>query len=332
MNAAPTLFSAPVPDDLVGTRLDRALVVLHGAALSRSRLKALIEEGHARIDGATITEPSHKVKAGETLELVVPDATPARQEAQAIALDVVYEDAHLIVIDKPAGLVVHPAPGNADGTLVNALLAHCAGSLSGIGGVERPGIVHRLDKDTSGLMVAAKTDAAHRHLAAQFASHTVERLYAAIVRGVPRPSEGDIEGAIGRDPGNRKRMAIVRSGGKPARTHYRTLERFSDRAALVECRLATGRTHQIRVHLTAIGCPLAGDGIYGRKASPRASPLDAEIASFGRQALDAFVLGFAHPHDGRPLRFERGFAPDLAAFADRLRRAAASLGMRSGKG
>ncbi|MFN7192779.1 MAG: S4 domain-containing protein, partial [Rhodospirillales bacterium] len=143
MNAAPTLFSAPVPDDLVGTRLDRALVVLHGAALSRSRLKALIEEGHARIDGATITEPSHKVKAGETLELAVPDATPARQEAQAIALDVVYEDAHLIVIDKPAGLVVHPAPGNADGTLVNALLAHCAGSLSGIGGVERPGIVHR---------------------------------------------------------------------------------------------------------------------------------------------------------------------------------------------
>jgi len=326
MDDTPEIFAATVPDDLAGERLDRALALLHRQGFSRSRLKALIEEGRVRIEGTPITEPARKVKAGEELVLALPDATPARQQAQKIALDVVYEDAHLIVVDKPAGLVVHPAPGNPDGTLVNALLAHCAGSLSGIGGVERPGIVHRLDKDTSGLMVAAKTDQAHRHLAAQFAEHSVERLYAAIVRGIPRPAEGDIEGAIGRDPGNRKRMAIVRSGGKKALTHYRTLERFCDRAALVECRLATGRTHQIRVHLTAIGCPLAGDGIYGRKAAARAHAVDGELAAFGRQALDAFVLGFAHPHDGRALRFERGYATDLGDLAARLRKAAAALG------
>jgi 23S rRNA pseudouridine1911/1915/1917 synthase len=332
MAGIPEIFEAQVPDDLAGERLDRALAILHASGFSRSRLKALIEAGNVRIDGATITEPSRKVKAGEMLDLALPDARPAIQEAQAIALDVVYEDAHLIVVDKPAGLVVHPAPGNADGTLVNALLAHCAGSLSGIGGVERPGIVHRLDKDTSGLMVAAKTDQAHRHLAAQFAQHSVERLYAAIVRGIPRPAEGDIAGAIGRDPANRKRMAIVRGGGKAALTHYRTLERFADRAALVECKLATGRTHQIRVHLTSIGCPLAGDAVYGRKASAKTHPVDAALAAFGRQALDAFVLGFAHPHDGRRLRFARNYAEDLVELASKLRGAAASLGMRGRPG
>ena len=328
MEDTPEIFATTVPDDLAGERLDRALAALHRSGFSRSRLKALIEEGHVRIEGTTITEPSRKVKAGENLVLALPDVTPARQAAQDIALDVVFEDAHLIVIDKPPGLVVHPAPGNRDGTLVNALLAHCAGSLSGIGGVERPGIVHRLDKDTSGLIVAAKTDQAHRHLAAQFAAHSVERRYAAIVRGIPRPAEGDIEGAIGRDPANRQRMALVRSGGKQALTHYQTRERFSDRAALVECKLATGRTHQIRVHLTSIGCPLAGDGIYGRKAKASASAIDAELATFGRQALDAFILGFVHPDDGRALRFERNYAPDLVELAARLRKAAATLGMQ----
>ncbi len=318
MKSGSESFETLVPPELAGERLDRALAALHPAGLSRSRLKALIEEGQVRVAGATITEPSRKVKAGDPLLVALPAARPAHQAAQDIRLDVVYEDAHLIVIDKPAGLVVHPAPGNAEGTLVNALLAHCRGSLSGIGGVERPGIVHRLDKDTSGLMVAAKTDQAHQHLAAQFARHDVERLYAAIVRGVPRPAEGDIEGNIGRDPANRKKMAIVARGGKAARTHYRTLQRFADRAALVECRLSTGRTHQIRVHLSALGCPLVGDATYGRKPRKAADALDAAMAAFPRQALDAFVLGFEHPASGKKLRFERPFAADLEALRAKL--------------
>ena len=306
-------FETHVPPELAGERLDRALAALHPAGLSRSRLKALIEEGQVRVAGATITEPSRKVKAGEPLHVDLPAARPAHQAAQDIALAIVHEDESLIVVDKPAGLVVHPAPGNAEGTLVNALLAHCRGTLSGIGGVERPGIVHRLDKDTSGLMVAAKNDRAHRHLAEQFARHDVERLYAAVVRGVPRPAEGDIEGNIGRDPKNRKKMAVVRGGGKTALTHYRTLQRFADKAALVECKLATGRTHQIRVHLSALGCPLVGDATYGRKPRRAADALDTVLAAFPRQALDAFVLGFEHPETGKRLRFERPFAPDLEA-------------------
>jgi 23S rRNA pseudouridine1911/1915/1917 synthase len=315
-------FEVEVPPGLAGERLDRALAALHPDGPSRSRLKALIEDGRASVAGATIKEPSRKVKAGEILRVDIPDATKAEQRAQDIALAVVHEDESLIVIDKPAGLVVHPAPGNAEGTLVNALLAHCRGSLSGIGGVERPGIVHRLDKDTSGLMVAAKTDRAHRHLAAQFARHDVERLYAAIVRGVPRPASGEIEGAIGRDPGNRKRMAVVRTGGKPARTGYRTLERFAERATLVECRLATGRTHQIRVHMAHVGCPLVGDTTYGRRPRSAGDALDAAIAAFPRQALDAFVLGFEHPETGATLRFERAHAPDLAELRRNLAMAA----------
>lgn len=191
--------------ELAGTRLDRVLADASGIGASRSRVKALIEAGHARIDGATVQDPSRKVKAGETVTLEIPDPVASSQAAEEIPLTILYEDAHLIVIDKPAGLVVHPAPGHSGGTLVNALLAHCKGSLSGIGGVERPGIVHRLDKDTSGLMVAAKTDAAHRDLAAQFAEHSVERVYAAIVKGVPRPASGEIEGNIGRNPRDRKK-------------------------------------------------------------------------------------------------------------------------------
>ncbi|MBL8807759.1 MAG: RluA family pseudouridine synthase [Rhodospirillales bacterium] len=323
MESGSERFETLVPPALAGERLDRALAALHPSGLSRSRLKALIEEGRVRVAGATITEPSRKVKEGESLGVELPPARAALQAAEDIALKIVHEDASLIVIDKPAGLVVHPAPGNAGGTLVNALLAHCRGSLSGIGGVERPGIVHRLDKDTSGLMVAAKTDRAHRHLSAQFARHDVERVYAAIVRGRPRPVEGDIEGNIGRDPNNRKRMAVVKTGGKAARTHYRTVEAFGQRAALLECRLATGRTHQIRVHMAAIGCPLVGDGVYARKARAKGDALDAAMAAFPRQALDAFVLGFEHPDTGERVRFQRAYAPDIAALRAELAAAAA---------
>jgi 23S rRNA pseudouridine1911/1915/1917 synthase len=298
--------------ELAGTRLDRVLADGSGAGASRSRVKALIEAGQARIDGATVQDPSRKVKAGERVTLEIPDPVAASQAAEEIPLSVVYEDAHLIVIDKPAGLVVHPAPGHSGGTLVNALLAHCKGSLSGIGGVERPGIVHRLDKDTSGMMVAAKTDAAHRDLAGQFAEHSVERVYAAIVKGVPRPASGEIEGNIGRNPRDRKKMAVVKSGGKEALTRYRTLETLAkSRAALIECRLATGRTHQIRVHLASINCPLLGDPTYARKV--------AGLPDFGRQALDAFTLGFRHPESGETLRFVRPYAPDFLRYLALLR-------------
>ncbi|MCA3248643.1 MAG: RluA family pseudouridine synthase [Azospirillum sp.] len=301
-----------IEEGAAGTRLDRALADALGASASRSRAKALIEAGHARIDGTVIKDPSRKVKTGERVALEVPPPEAAGQAAEDIPLTVLHEDAHLIVVDKPAGLVVHPAPGHAGGTLVNALLAHCKGSLSGIGGVERPGIVHRLDKDTSGLMVAAKTDAAHRDLAAQFEAHTVERIYAALVKGAPRPAHGEIEGNIGRNPRDRKKMAVVRSGGKTALTRYRTLEALAGgKAALIECRLATGRTHQIRVHLASIGCPLLGDPTYARKV--------AGLPDFGRQALDAFTLGFRHPHTGESLRFARPYAPDFTNYLARLR-------------
>jgi 23S rRNA pseudouridine1911/1915/1917 synthase len=301
-----------IDETRAGARLDRALADALGANASRSRAKALIAAGHARIDGTVISDPSRKVKTGERVALDIPPPVSAAQEAEDIPLTVLYEDPHLIVIDKPAGLVVHPAPGHAGGTLVNALLAHCKGSLSGIGGVERPGIVHRLDKDTSGLMVAAKTDAAHRDLAAQFEAHTVERVYAAIVKGAPRPAAGEIEGNIGRNPRDRKKMAVVRAGGKEALTRYRTLEILAEgKAALIECRLATGRTHQIRVHLASIGNPLLGDPSYSRKA--------AGLPEFGRQALDAFTLGFRHPEDGKPLRFVRPYAPDFTRLLTSLR-------------
>lgn len=275
--------------------------------ISRSRLKALIEAGQLRLDGQTVTDASRKLKGGESCLLSVPDAEQAEPEAEAIPLMVVYEDDQLIVIDKPAGMVVHPAAGNHSATLVNALLHHCSLSLSGIGGVKRPGIVHRLDKDTSGLLVAAKTDAAHQGLAAQFSAHTLTRAYRAVCWGVPSPRQGEIEGNIGRSPSNRKKMAVVTRGGKPALTRYQVLKSFGTSAALVECRLATGRTHQIRVHMTAIGHPLVGDPLYGR-GTARGKDLPPEIktplTAFPRQALHAFLLGFSHPTTGEQLLFE----------------------------
>jgi 23S rRNA pseudouridine1911/1915/1917 synthase len=301
-----------------GERLDRALAVALGPErpeLTRSRLKQLIEDGRVSLDGRTVSEPSRRVKPGQNFALALPAPRPARVAAQALPLVVVHEDDDVIVVDKPAGLVVHPAPGNPDRTLVNALVAHCGDSLRGVGGEQRPGIVHRLDKDTSGLMVAAKTDRALAGLAPQFAAHSVERVYAAVVWGVPAPAAGEIGGRIGRSSRDRKRMAVVARGGKPALTAYRVLASLAGgRFALVECRLATGRTHQIRVHLASIGHPLVGDPVYGRSAARRrALPerLRAAVDGFGRQALDAFVLGFDHPADRKRLRFRKDYSNDI---------------------
>jgi 23S rRNA pseudouridine1911/1915/1917 synthase len=302
-----------------GERLDRALLAALGAtlpSLSRTRLKALIESGavHADADFRAVTDPSQRVRPGQTFAILVPEARPLIVEGQHIPLDIVYEDAEVIVIDKPAGMVVHPAPGNPDRTLVNALIAHCGASLTGIGGVQRPGIVHRLDKDTSGLMVVAKTDAAHHALVEQFSARSVERVYAALVWGVPQPRRGEIAGAIGRSRADRKKMAVVRSGGKPALTRYEVKRTFVDGAiSLLDCRLATGRTHQIRVHLTAAGHPLVGDPVYGRAGRRRALPpaAAAGVAALGRQALDAYVLGFRHPVTAKLVRFEKNITNDI---------------------
>jgi 23S rRNA pseudouridine1911/1915/1917 synthase len=298
-----------------GTRLDRFLAAsLDG--LSRSRLKALIEEGQVSCAGETITEPSYRVKQGQTFAIIVPDAKPAAPEPQAMALNVLYEDEDLIVIDKPAGLVVHPAPGNQSGTLVNALLAHCGDSLSGIGGVKRPGIVHRLDKDTSGLIIAAKNDRAHESLSAQFGTRTVERAYLALVWGIPRPGNGDIEGNIGRSARDRKKMAVRRTGGKAALTHYKVIRRFGTVASLVECRLATGRTHQIRVHLAHMGHPVMGDAQYGGGLTAARRRAAGQLASdfvtgLKRQALHAKSLGFKHPASGEFHRYESDLPLEL---------------------
>jgi len=283
--------------------------------LSRSRIKRLIQAGKVRAEGVTVTAPSHKVKAGQILSVIVPESAEAVPAAQSLPLEILYEDEHLIVIDKPAGLVVHPAAGNPDRTLVNALLAHCGESLSGIGGVKRPGIVHRLDKDTSGLMVVAKTDAAHAGLAAQFAAHTVERAYRVLVWGVPRPRQGEIAGNIGRSSRDRKKMAVVGRGGKPALTRYRVLENYGTVASLVECRLATGRTHQIRVHMASIGHPIVGDPTYGKLTAARRAILSPELRAalehLGRQALDAYLLGFKHPASGKYMYFDKNLPLDI---------------------
>ena len=311
-----------------GQRLDRVLAQ-HLADLSRARIQQLLGDGRVTRDGVTIKDANHRVKGGETFEVSVPIATAATPMAQDIPLNVVYEDKDLIVIEKPSGLVVHPAAGNPDGTLVNALIAHCGESLMGIGGEARPGIVHRLDKDTSGLLVAAKTERAMGSLAKQFANHTIERAYHALVWGAPREAQGVIEGQIGRSPFDRKRMAVLRGGGKLARTGYRVLERFGAEArpfaSLIECRLETGRTHQIRVHLTHLGHPLIGDPTYGRaRQAPRPKTTAEEVAfaaatNFPRQALHAFVLGFQHPSLHKTLRFTSPWPADFETLAKALR-------------
>ena len=301
-----------------GQRLDRALQQ-RLPELSRSRLKQLILSGRVSNDANVIRDPSRKVRQGQTFVVILPEPEDATPQAQAIPLDIRFEDAHLIVIDKPAGLVVHPAPGNPDGTLVNALLAHCGDSLAGIGGVRRPGIVHRLDKDTSGLIVAAKTEAAHRALSRDFAARRIARAYAAIVWGVPVPPAGEIVGNIGRSMSNRKKMAMVAdSRGKPAVTRYRVEHAFADKAALIECRLMTGRTHQIRVHLSHRGHPLIGDPVYGGRAGRAFS--HSVAAAFPRQALHARHLGFSHPASGEYLAFDSDLPSDMAELLITLER------------
>jgi len=285
-------------------RLDRFLAG-RLAELSRARLQDLVREGRLRLNAAVVVDPAHRVKRGDVVELDVPPPRPSALVPEPIGLDVLFEDDDLIVVAKPAGLVVHPAPGHDAGTLVHALLAHCAGGLSGIGGIERPGIVHRLDKDVSGVMVAAKTDTAHRNLAGQFAVHSIERVYEAIVAGLA-PARRRIEGAIGRHPKDRKRMAVVAEGGKPAVTHLERLAAAGTVASRVACRLETGRTHQIRVHLAHIGHPILGDPPYaGTRLRALTPPLKAELAAAGRLALHARALGFRHPRTGEWRRFER---------------------------
>jgi 23S rRNA pseudouridine1911/1915/1917 synthase len=320
-----------VPDDQTGQRLDRVLAA-HVAALSRSRLKALIEAGTVTVDGATIRDPSHRVKSRAAITLDIPPPQPAAPAAETIPLNVVYEDADIIVIDKPSGLVVHPAAGHWTGTLVNALIAHCGESLSGIGGEKRPGIVHRLDKDTSGLMVVAKHDRAHRRLAAQFAAHgrdgrPFERGYLAFIWGAPDRPKGAIDRPIDRHKSVRTRMAI-QEGGREAVTRWQLLERFErpkgpqkakgkadTTASLLACTLETGRTHQIRVHLASIGHPLLGDDVYGpgfrSKAALLPETAQAALKDLGRQALHAHILCFEHPVSGKLMRFRSELPPDL---------------------
>ena len=330
-----TQKSIRIAADESGGRLDR-LLATHVAEFSRTRLKALIEAGAVAVDGRTIRDPGHRVNSGAAILVDIPPVVPAKPAAEPIPLKVIYEDADIIVIDKPKGLVVHPAAGNWTGTLVNALIAHCGESLSGVGGERRPGIVHRLDKDTTGLMVVAKNDRAHRALAAQFAGHgrgggPFERGYLAFVWGAPDRPRGSVDRPIGRHQQARNRMAI-REAGRDAITHWQVLERYggskgvrrggiSERsgeavASMLACRLETGRTHQIRVHLASIGHPLLGDDVYGpgfrTKATLLPAPAQAALKALGRQALHAHILTVEHPTTGKILQLRSELPADLA--------------------
>lgn len=312
------IITGTIPDSPGSpARLDKALA--DATSLSRARVQGLIEEGRVDVAGKTATSAAMKVAAGAPFRIIIAAAMPAEAQPEDIPLTIAYEDQHLIVVDKPAGMVVHPAVGNITGTLVNALLHHCRGKLSGINGVARPGIVHRIDKDTSGLLVVAKSDAAHEGLAIQFAAHTVHRRYIAVCAGHPAPSEGTINARVGRSDADRKKMTVLpnnSSRGKTAITHYTLLERLDD-AAVIECRLETGRTHQVRVHFASIGHPLLGDPAYGR--TPKSLRADLERLGFARQALHAAELGFVHPVTGESLRFTSDLPQDMAELIDQLR-------------
>ncbi len=294
--------------DDAGSRLDKILAQ-HLPEFSRSRMQQLIGQGQVSAGGETITDASRKVKSGETYILTVPPPESSELASTEIALNIIFEDKHFLVIDKPAGMTVHPAPGHYTDTLVNALLAHCGDSLSGIGGVMRPGIVHRIDKDTSGLLVVAKNDAAHKHLAEQLAERTLKRQYIAIVKGIPTPAIGTIDANIARSNTNRKKMAVVKSGGRASVTHYKVEEMFES-AALVRCTLETGRTHQIRVHLGHKGYPIIGDQVYGRKG---------KTFDFPRQALHAAMLTLIHPKTGKQMEFLSPIPQDMQELINTLR-------------
>jgi len=323
-------------DETAEGRLDAWLTAKVGEDFSRSRIKALVKEGAVVLNGAPVTDPQRKVRPGDTYEITLPPPEDPTPKGEDIPLDVLYEDDDVIVISKPAGLVVHPAAGNWTGTLVNALIHHCGASLSGIGGVRRPGIVHRLDKDTTGVMVVAKNDVAHRHLSQQFADHgrttPLERAYQAIVWGRPRQLVGTIDAPLGRSTADRTRRAVKRPDSHEADeavTHYQVLERFHEGAdalalaSLIDCRLETGRTHQIRVHMAHIGHPLLGDTVYGAGFKTKANLLP-EVAKkvvnrFPRQALHAYLLQFEHPRSGEVMHFEAPLPDDMLELAAALR-------------
>ena len=305
MTLGVSTISVTLPPEVAGWRLDRTLAAMVNS-FSRERLKALIVAGAVRHGATPLRDPAAKAVAGMAISIDVPDAIPATAEAQDIALDIAFEDDELLVVDKPAGLVVHPAAGNLDGTLVNALLHHCAGRLSGIGGVARPGIVHRIDKDTSGLLVVAKTDRAHEGLSVQFAAHSVDRRYDAIVVGLPGAT-GTVDAPLARSPHDRKKIAI-QPRGKRAVTHFRLITPLRH-AAHVECRLETGRTHQVRVHMASIGHPLLGDPVYGRTRPEHRNVLHQ--LGFRRQALHAARLGFVHPVTSATMAFESKMPHDM---------------------
>ncbi|WJR65732.1 RluA family pseudouridine synthase [Neorhizobium sp. CSC1952] len=322
--------------DDAGGRLDAWLTSVLEGEFSRSRIKALIEQGAVALNGKPVTEPKKKVAAGDTVEIALPEPEDPEPKGEDIPLDVLYEDDDLIVIAKPAGLVVHPGAGNWTGTLVNALIHHCGASLSGIGGVRRPGIVHRLDKETSGVMVAAKNDIAHRHLADQFADHgrtgPLERAYQAVVWGRPAGLRGTIDAPLGRSGSDRTKRAVKREDSDDAReavTHYEVIERFHEKqdatalASLVECRLETGRTHQIRVHMAHIGNPLIGDPDYSAgfrtKANLLPEPAKSVVSRFPRQALHAYLLVFEHPRTGEVMEFEAPMPQDMEELVEALK-------------
>jgi 23S rRNA pseudouridine1911/1915/1917 synthase len=322
--------------DAHGVRMDQWLAAQTAPELSRSRVQALIRDGQVTLNGAVVTEPKKKLSEGDRIALVMPEPEPAEPEGEDIPLSILYEDDELIVIDKPAGLVVHPGAGNWTGTLVNALIHHCGSSLSGIGGVRRPGIVHRLDKDTSGVLVVAKTDRAHRSLSEAFADHgrtgDLERAYDALVWGTPARMGGTIETYLGRSSTDRTKQAVVREDREDARyavTHFLVQERFGEKpdatamASLVECRLETGRTHQIRVHMAHIGHPLVGDREYGRAFFTKANVLPPELGdlvrNFPRQALHARLLAFRHPVTDELMEFEAPLPADFAELLDGFR-------------
>lgn len=314
-------YTPQVSDDTAKIRIDKFIADFM-PQFSRTQIQRLIDEGYVFADDECITNKNFKTRIGDVYQITLPQPVEAEPVAEDIALDILYEDDDLIVINKPAGMTVHPAAGNYSGTLVNALLYHCKGSLSGIGGVMRPGIVHRIDKNTSGVLVVAKNDLAHRGLAEQFFLHSIERTYYALCYNVPNPAKGTIEGNIARSPYDRKKMALVQNGGKSAITHYEVIENYKNAAALVKCNLETGRTHQIRVHLSSIGCNLIGDDVYTKAKKTTVmfpEPLKGYVNTFPRQALHAYSLGFIHPRTKKPLSFCADFPEDMQNLISALR-------------